>query len=80
MVERAAISILNETRKPHEKITQMGVHWYKRWISRQSGLYKVKRKPLAFSRKNASNKEVLKRHFDLFKEQQDKYRIQPEDV
>ena len=54
--------------------------WAKRWLDRQPGLFKAKRKPLAADRKNAHDPEVLQTHFDEYKEVVIKYDITKEDT
>jgi hypothetical protein len=54
--------------------------WDKRWLDRQPGLFKAKRKPLAADRKNAHDPEVLQTHFDEYKEVVIKYDITKEDT
>lgn len=80
MLERAAVTLFNEAHRPDQRITRMGPHWCKRWLSRHSGIRKMKRKPLPFHRKNASDIKILERHFELFKTQRDEYNIQLEDT
>ncbi len=46
----------------------LNAQWAKRWLDRQSDLFKARRKPIAADRKNAHDSEVLQTHFDGFKE------------
>ncbi len=54
--------------------------WAKRWLDRQSDLFKAKRKPIAADRKNAHDPKVLQTHFDEFKEVIVKYGITEDDT
>jgi len=58
----------------------LDARWAKRWLDRQSDLFKAKRKPLAAERKNAHDSEVLQTHFHEFKEVVVKYGITEDDT
>ena len=79
MVEVAAYSILRQTASDSTPPPPLGSHWIKRWLKRQSDLYKVKRKPLAAERKNAHDLKLLIGHFEKNQEVVNKYGINPKD-
>ncbi len=58
----------------------LNVRWVKRWLDRQSDLFKAKRKSLAAERKNAHDSKVLQTHFDEFKEVMIQYDITKNDT
>ncbi len=58
----------------------LNAQWAKRWLDRQSDLFKAKRKSLAAERKNAHDPEVLQTHFDEFNEMMVKYDITKDDT
>lgn len=59
MIEGAANSVLRMSADPTKPPPQVGEHWAKRWLDRQKGLLKVRRKPIAAVRKNAHDPELL---------------------
>ena len=79
MVEVAAYSIPRQTASDSTPPPPLGSHWIKRWLKRQSDLYKIKRKPLAAERKNAHDLELLIGHFEKYQEVVNKYGINPKD-
>ncbi len=58
----------------------LNARWIKRWLNRQSDLFKAKRKSLAAERKNAHDSKVLQTHFDEFKEMMIQYDITKNDT
>ncbi len=58
----------------------LNARWVKRWLDRQSDLFKAKRKSLAAERKNAHDSKVLQTHFDEFKEMMIQYDITKNDT
>lgn len=79
MIEQAANMILRMGADPTTPPPRVGPQWAKRWLDRQKDLSKVKRKPLAASRKNAHDSELLMEYFKIYKEVVDKFGILPED-
>jgi len=58
----------------------LNAQWVKRWLDRQSDLFKANRKSLAAERKNAHDSKVLQTHFDEFEEVIVKYDITKNDT
>ena len=58
----------------------LNARWVKRWLDRQSDLFKAKRKSLAAERKIAHDSKVLQTHFDEFKEMMIQYDITKNDT
>ena len=62
-IQTSANRILRQDADPTKQYPAVGIHWAKRWITRQDKLYKIKRKSLAAARKNAHNLAPLQGHF-----------------
>jgi len=54
--------------------------WIKRWLNKESDLFKAKRKFIAADRKNAHDFKVLQTHFDKFNKMIIKYDIMKNDT
>ena len=77
MVEQTANLLLRMSADPTILSSKVELQWAKRWLDRQSDLFKVKRKLLAAAKKNAHNPDLLIDYFRKYKEIIDRYGIQP---
>lgn len=79
MIQQTANKILRQDDKTPPERPPLDSQWAKRWLKRQPGLFKVRRKPLAAGRKNAHDLELLGAHLNRYEEICNKYGIQPSD-
>lgn len=80
MIERAALQMINLTRPPEKQLRKIGEDWVKMWLRRHPDLHNRRRKPLSIPRRIRHNPKTLRRHFDLFRQQQQQYNIQRVDT
>ena len=79
LIEQGANSILRMSVGPDTPPPKVGPQWPKRWLKRQEDLFKVKRKPIAASQRNAEDPELLMGYFEKYKGVVEEFGIAPED-
>ena len=79
-IKSEANRLLRQTCDPTKPSPTIGPQWAKRWLDRQSGLFKVKRKPLAAERKNAHDVELIAKHFTRVRDVVQEHGIHPHDM